>query len=47
MGRYTSNRGYSRSRDDLMDNLHALMANASTETERQEYQRMIDRMQAM
>ena len=47
MGRYTSNRGYSRSRDDLMDNLHRLMNDASTETERQEYQRMIDRMQNM
>jgi len=40
MGRY-SREG---ARDDLMDNLHSLMNSARTEAERQEYQRMIDRM---
>lgn len=40
MGRY-SREG---AKDDLMDNLHNLMNMARTETERQEYQRMIDRM---
>ena len=38
---------YSRSKDDLMDNLHTLMNGATSEQERAEYQRMIDRMQNM
>lgn len=45
MGRYSSERGYSR--NDMMDNLYEMRDNAPDDRTRQEFERMINKMQSM
>lgn len=45
MGRYSSERGYSR--NDMMDNLYEMRDNAPDDRTRQEFDRMINKMQSM
>lgn len=45
MGRYSSERGYSR--DSMIDELEDLKSKAPDERTRQEFQRMINKMQSM
>lgn len=45
MGRYSSERGYSR--NDMMDKLYEMRDNAPDDRTRQEFDRMINKMQSM
>ena len=45
MGRYSSERGYSR--NDMIDNLYEMRDNAPDDRTRQEFDRMINKMQSM
>lgn len=47
MGRYSREGGYSRSADDMVEQLHDLMEDAPDEKSRQEIQKLISKMETM